>query len=161
MCLILPRVLSRKGVNGLILIRSCNLLAVAAFILAIGASATDAVSPFEIGGLSTDGVLQLDNGFWKIDWGNKTSNDSITSDPKTTFDTPNQNETTSANSATSKSAAHLGWGSFDPAEGDNGRHVEYGRRVTDLVGVFSIEISIKLGSDLSCSPDDVDWMPCL
>jgi len=165
-----------KGVDGLI--HSCNLLAVTAFILAIGASVADASSLFEIEGLSEDGVLQIDNisedgvlqidnGFWMIDRGNKTSNDSIASDysvnsdPKTAFDVSNQNETASANSAMSQSAAHLGWGSFDPAEGDKGRHAEYGRRVTDLIGVFSIEMNIKLGSDLSCKPGDVDWMPCL
>lgn len=55
--------------------------------------------------------------------------------------------------------AHLGWASWDPQTGDHGRHTEYGRRVTDLVGVFSIEMEIKLGSNLSSSPATTEWIP--
>ena len=57
-------------------------------------------------------------------------------------------------------SAHLGWASWDPAAGGQGRHAEYGRRVTDLVGVFSIEMQIKLGSNLSSSPGTTEWIPC-
>jgi hypothetical protein len=56
--------------------------------------------------------------------------------------------------------AHLGWASWDPQAGGQGRHAEYGRRVTDLVGVFSIEMQIKLGSNLSSSPGTTEWIPC-
>ena len=58
------------------------------------------------------------------------------------------------------SGAHLGWASWDPQSDGKGRHGEYGRRVTDLVGVFSIEMKIKLGSNLSSSPDTTEWIPC-
>jgi hypothetical protein len=58
------------------------------------------------------------------------------------------------------SGAHLGWASWDPQADGKGRHGEYGRRVTDLVGVFSIEMKIKLGSNLSSSPDTTEWIPC-
>lgn len=59
------------------------------------------------------------------------------------------------------SGAHLGWASWDPQADAKGRHAEYGRRVTDLVGVFSIEMNIKLGSNLSSCPGATEWMPCL
>jgi hypothetical protein len=56
--------------------------------------------------------------------------------------------------------AHLGWASWDPQAGGQGRHAEYGRRITDLVGVFFIEMQIKLGSNLSSSPGTTEWIPC-
>lgn len=56
---------------------------------------------------------------------------------------------------------HLGWASWDPETGDHGRHQEYGRRVTDLMGVFSIEMEIKLGSNFSSSPGTAEWMTCI
>jgi len=59
------------------------------------------------------------------------------------------------------SGAHLGWASWDPQADGKGRHAEYGRRVTDLVGVFSIEMNIKLGSNLSSCPGTTEWMACL
>lgn len=58
------------------------------------------------------------------------------------------------------SGARLGWASWDPRADGKGRHGEYGRRVTDLAGVFSIEMQIKLGSNLSSSPDTTEWIPC-
>lgn len=58
------------------------------------------------------------------------------------------------------SDASLGWASWDPQTGGKGRHAEYGRRVTDLVGIFSIEMNIKLGSNLSSSPGTAEWIPC-
>jgi len=59
------------------------------------------------------------------------------------------------------SGGHLGWASWDPQAGDHGRHQEYGRRVTDLMGVFSIEMEIKLGSNFSSSPGTAEWMTCI
>jgi hypothetical protein len=56
--------------------------------------------------------------------------------------------------------AHLGWASWDPQTGGKGRHTEYGRRITDLVGVFSIEMEIKLRSNLSSCPWTTEWIPC-
>lgn len=56
--------------------------------------------------------------------------------------------------------AHLGRASWDPQAGAKGRHAEYGRRVTDLVGVFSIEMQIKLGSNLTNCPGTTEWIPC-
>lgn len=56
--------------------------------------------------------------------------------------------------------AHLGWASWGPQAGGQGRHTEYGRRVTDLVGAFSIEMQIKLGSNLSALPGMTEWIPC-
>ncbi len=44
--------------------------------------------------------------------------------------------------------------------GGSGRPAEYGRRVTDLVGVFSIDMTIRLGSNLSSSPGTAEWIPC-
>jgi len=57
--------------------------------------------------------------------------------------------------------SRLGWASRDPQTDGSGRHAEYGRRVTDLVGVFSIEMMIRLGSNVSSSPETAEWMPCL
>jgi len=42
--------------------------------------------------------------------------------------------------------ARQGWASWSPQTDEKGRHVEYGRRTTDLAGVFSIEMIIKLAS---------------
>lgn len=60
----------------------------------------------------------------------------------------------------SANGAHLGWASWNPQADGKGRHAEYGRRVTDLVGVFSIEMQIKLGSNLSSCPGTTEWIPC-
>lgn len=57
-------------------------------------------------------------------------------------------------------SARLGWSSWDPHAGGGGRHAEYGRRVTDLVGIFSIEMNIKLGSARCPSPGSSEWMAC-
>lgn len=65
-----------------------------------------------------------------------------------------------AESGAYSGGAHLGWASWDPAAGGQGSHAERGRRVTDLVGVFSIEMQIKLGSNLSSSPGTTEWIPC-
>lgn len=67
----------------------------------------------------------------------------------------------STNSDPVESTAHLGWGSLNPETDPKGRHTEYGRRTTDLIGIFSIDMTIKLGSGVSCSPGDVGWLPCL
>ncbi len=56
--------------------------------------------------------------------------------------------------------AHQGWASWDPRANEKGRHVEYGRRTTDLVGVFSIEMIIKLASNETCSKS-ADWLPSI
>ena len=55
----------------------------------------------------------------------------------------------------------LGWASWDPRTDGRGRHQEYGRKTTDLVGVFSIDMTIKLGSGVAPSPGSADWIPCL
>ncbi len=44
--------------------------------------------------------------------------------------------------------------------GGSGRPAEYGRRVTDLVGVFSIDMTIKLGSNQSSSQGAAEWISC-
>ena len=49
---------------------------------------------------------------------------------------------------------------FSSQAGGSGRPAEYGRRVTDLVGVFSIDMTIRLGSNLSSSPGTAEWIPC-
>ncbi|HQF17645.1 MAG: hypothetical protein A4E45_02014 [Methanosaeta sp. PtaB.Bin039] len=59
--------------------------------------------------------------------------------------------------------AHIGWMSRDP-EGSplvKGRHIEYGRSVEDLTGVFSIEKFIQLWGNSTCGAISVDWLPCL
>lgn len=56
--------------------------------------------------------------------------------------------------------AHQGWASRDPRADEKGRHVEYGRRTTDLVGVFSIEMIIKLASNETCCKS-ADWLPSI
>ncbi len=43
--------------------------------------------------------------------------------------------------------------------GGTGRPAEYGRRVTDIVGIFSIDMTIKLGSN-SSSPGSGEWIGC-
>lgn len=57
--------------------------------------------------------------------------------------------------------SHLGWSSVNPRPDGRGRHQEYGRKTTDLVGVFSIDMTIKLGSGAGPSPRSADWIPCL
>jgi len=59
--------------------------------------------------------------------------------------------------------AHIGWMSREPmAEAIvKGRHVEYGRSVEDLTGVFSIEKFIQLWGNSTCGAISVDWLPCL
>jgi hypothetical protein len=56
--------------------------------------------------------------------------------------------------------AHQGWSSWDPRTDEKGRHVEYGRRTTDLAGVFSIEMFIKLASNDTRSKS-ADWLPSI
>lgn len=59
--------------------------------------------------------------------------------------------------------AHIGWLSRNP-EGEDivkGRHVEYGRSVEDLTGVFSIEKFIQLWGNSTCGQISVDWLPCI
>ncbi len=57
--------------------------------------------------------------------------------------------------------AHIGWLSKDPDAKQKGRHVEYGRSVEDLTGVFSIEKFIQLWGNESCGDVQVDWLPCI
>ena len=57
--------------------------------------------------------------------------------------------------------AHIGWLSKDPDATQKGRHVEYGRSVEDLTGVFSIEKFIQLWGNQSCGDVQVDWLPCI
>jgi hypothetical protein len=56
--------------------------------------------------------------------------------------------------------AHIGWLSRD-TKTNKGRHVEYGRSVEDLIGVFSIEKFIQLWDNESCGTVQVDWLPCI
>jgi len=59
--------------------------------------------------------------------------------------------------------AHIGWMSRDPEPSAlvKGRHIEYGRSVEDLTGVFSIEKFIQLWGNSTCGAISVDWLPCL
>ena len=57
--------------------------------------------------------------------------------------------------------AHIGWLSKDPTATQKGRHVEYGRSVEDLTGVFSIEKFIQLWGNETCQEVQVDWLPCI
>jgi len=57
--------------------------------------------------------------------------------------------------------AHIGWLSKDPTATQKGRHVEYGRNVEDLTGVFSIEKFIQLWGNETCQEVQVDWLPCI
>ncbi|HOT07543.1 MAG TPA: hypothetical protein PK918_08155 [Methanotrichaceae archaeon] len=59
--------------------------------------------------------------------------------------------------------AHIGWMSRDPEASAlvKGRHIEYGRSVEDLTGVFSIEKFIQLWGNSTCGAISVDWLPCL
>jgi len=57
--------------------------------------------------------------------------------------------------------AHIGWLSKDPSATQKGRHVEYGRSVEDLTGVFSIEKFIQLWGNETCGAVQVDWLPCI
>lgn len=64
-------------------------------------------------------------------------------------------------SASGVGGSHLGWTSVNPRPDGRGRHQEYGRKTTDLVGVFSIDMTIRLGSGAGPSPGSADWIPCL
>jgi hypothetical protein len=59
--------------------------------------------------------------------------------------------------------AHIGWLSRDPQADQQlkGRHAEYGRRVEDLTGVFSVEKFIQLWGNSTCGAISVDWLPCV
>jgi len=59
--------------------------------------------------------------------------------------------------------AHIGWMSRDPEPSAlvKGRHIEYGRSVEDLTGVFSIEKFIQLWGNSTCGAISVDWLPCM
>ncbi|MGV8174855.1 MAG: hypothetical protein ACP5OU_04060 [Methanothrix sp.] len=59
--------------------------------------------------------------------------------------------------------AHIGWLSRDPLADNQlkGRHAEYGRRIEDLTGVFSIEKFIQLWGNSTCGAISVDWLPCV
>lgn len=57
--------------------------------------------------------------------------------------------------------AHIAWVSFNPMPDSRGRHVEYGRSVEDLVGVFSIEKFVQLWDNSTCGSISTDWMPCV
>ncbi|HQF17499.1 MAG TPA: hypothetical protein PLI05_10585 [Methanotrichaceae archaeon] len=59
--------------------------------------------------------------------------------------------------------AHIGWMSRDPMPSAlvKGRHIEYGRSVEDLTGVFSIEKFIQLWGNSTCGAISVDWLPCM
>lgn len=54
--------------------------------------------------------------------------------------------------------AHIGWASRGLRGGGHGRPAEYGRRVTDLVGVFSIDMTIKLGSKGPSNLSEAEWI---
>lgn len=58
------------------------------------------------------------------------------------------------------SGAHIGWASRGLQGGGHGRPAEYGRRATDLVGVFSIDMTIKLGSKGPSNSSDAEWISC-
>ncbi|OPX79056.1 MAG: hypothetical protein A4E45_00913 [Methanosaeta sp. PtaB.Bin039] len=59
--------------------------------------------------------------------------------------------------------AHIGWMSRDPEPSPlvKGRHIEYGRSVEDLTGVFSIEKFVQLWGNSTCGAISVDWLPCM
>jgi len=57
--------------------------------------------------------------------------------------------------------AHIAWVSFDPVPNSRGRHVEYGRSVEDLVGVFSVEKFVQLWDNSTTGKISIDWMPCV
>lgn len=59
--------------------------------------------------------------------------------------------------------AHIGWMSREPMPEAivKGRHVEYGRSVEDLTGVFSIEKFVQLWGNSTCGEITVDWLPCI
>jgi len=49
----------------------------------------------------------------------------------------------------------------EPSALVKGRHIEYGRSVEDLTGVFSIEKFIQLWGNSTCGAISVDWLPCM
>lgn len=161
---------------------------VLSLLLSVGISSAEAIDgaggDFEVGDL-----YRIEDGILVIDWSPEVGfglnfagvGDNL-STAGTEDDGPNANlavlqaENVSSDSGTTSaslsliesgaygdalSSSHIGWASWDPKADDKGRHAEYGRRVTDLVGVFSIEMEIKLGSNLSACPGTAEWMPCL
>jgi hypothetical protein len=153
-------------------------------ILLIGISAI--VAAEEVGGDVAPGELyRLEGGVLVIDWSPEvefSSNFAVEGDNSSMAGAGNdglnaslgalQAENVSSDSGSTSAslslaesgvyggAASLGWASWDPQADGKGRHAEYGRRVTDLVGVFSIEMQIKLGSNLSSCPGSTEWIPC-
>ena len=53
---------------------------------------------------------------------------------------------------------HIGGATRGLRGGGHGRPAEYGRRVTDLVGVFSIDMTIKLGSKGPSNLSEAEWI---
>lgn len=156
-------------------------------LISIGISSV--VAADETGGdVAPGGLYRLEDGVLVIDWSpevgfslNSTGESDNFSQAETENDSLNaslgvlQAENVSADSGSTSASlslvesgayggaangTHLGWASWDPQADGKGRHAEYGRRVTDLVGVFSIEMNIKLGSNLSSCPGTTEWIPC-
>jgi hypothetical protein len=149
-------------------------------LLSIGISSAEAVDVAG-GDVAAGGLYRIENGVLVIDWspevgfglnftgeGDNLSMAGAENDSLAVLQAENVSSDSGSTSASQSlvesaaaSGAHLGLASWDPQADGRGRHTEYGRRVTDLVGVFSIEMEIKLGSNLNSCPGSTEWMPCL
>ncbi|HWQ19769.1 MAG TPA: hypothetical protein VN455_08325, partial [Methanotrichaceae archaeon] len=57
--------------------------------------------------------------------------------------------------------AHIGWISADPTTINPMHHLNYARNIDDLVGVFSVEMFIRLWRNATPGQISLDWMPCV
>ena len=165
---------------------SWSLLAVGTYLvlslfLSIGVSSAGAVD--EGGGSGAAGELfRLEGGAIVIDWSpgvvfHLNTTDDVVSLNTTemeneslnaSFGDPGAENGSSDLNATSAPLSFDETGVFGGAltgaslaqSGSSNRPAEYGRRVTDLVGVFSIDMTIKLGSNQSSFPGTSEWIPC-
>lgn len=154
---------------------------VLSLFLSIGVSSAGAVDDGGGSG-AAGGLFRLENGMIVIDWSPGVGfRLNSTDDVKSLNTTGMENESLNASfvdpgaengssdlNATSAPLSLDETGLFGGALtgaglaqfGSSNRPAEYGRRVTDLVGVFSVEMTIKLGSNQSSLPGTAEWIPC-
>jgi len=105
--------------------------------------------------LSYENYFQLMDGFYRVGFDPGIFANFSTISPNTSWNLTNftpESEFCSAN---------LGWISWDPQACEKGRHAEYGRKTTDLVGVFSIDMNIKLASSSTCGSESGEWLSAI
>jgi hypothetical protein len=57
--------------------------------------------------------------------------------------------------------ARIGWISADPSRSNAMHRLNYARNIEELVGVFSVEMFIRLWRNSTPGEISLDWMPCV